>query len=505
MSTTSKLGATPIVDTAAWKSRRLRRPRVTTLAGWALWATSIVAVSISLVTARPGGPNDPAATVEQGIASLMLGTVGSILVSRLPHNLIGWLLAVGGFVIAVSAAATGLADYGLNVRPGTVPEAIWLAWLSQWIWAPELACLFILLPLFYPTGDLPSRRWRVVVVIGAAVAITGGAGSALATWSPNPYPVGNPLAFSGPSADLVSALGEGVTILVLAGGMLAVASLVVRYRRAAAIERQQLKWFAAAAIVAVVAGSINISTYAAAGSGSPTGTLGVVQSVSSFLIFCGLALLPLAIGIAVLRYRLYDIDLIIRRTVVYVPLTGALAGLYAASIALLQKLFIAATGKPSDGAVILSTLVLATTFTPIKNALQGWVDRSFRDSQDYERRLQRFVDAVSGGLAKPDPPRVMRGFLALAVEVSGAKGGRALVQTRTGEREVGETGSALDETALTIPVEVAGSHVGRVDLTGRRDGRPHGEYHTKLLIAAGERLASATLGPDPDALAPKRI
>ena len=79
------------------------------------------------------------------------------------------------------------------------------------------------------------------------------------------------------------------------------------------------------------------------------------------------------------------------------------------------------------------------------------------------------------------------------------------MQTRTGEREVGETGSALDETALTIPVEVAGSHVGRVDLTGRRDGRPHGEYHTKLLIAAGERLASATLGPDPDALAPKRI
>lgn len=497
MSTTSKLGATPIVDTAGWKYSRRRRPRVTTLAGWALWAASVVAVAISLVTARSGGPNDPAATVEQGIASLMLVTVGAILVSRLPHHLIGWLLAIGGIVIALSASATGLADYGLSVHPGTVPAAVWLAWLSQWIWAPELACLFILLPLFYPTGRLPSPRWRVVVAIGAAVAIAGGVGSALASWAPNPYPVGNPLALRGPSADFVSALGGGVTILVLAGGMLALASLVVRYRRAAAIERQQLKWFAAAAIVTGVAGTINIGAYAASGAASPTGTLGVIQAVSAFLIFCGLALLPLAIGIAVLRYRLYDIDLIIRRTVVYVPLTGILAGLYAASIALLQKLFIAATGRPSDGAVILSTLVLATTFTPIKNALQARVDRAFRDSQNYEMRLQQFVDAVAGGLAKPDPPRVMRGFLALAVDASGAMGGRALVQTRTGELEVGETGSASDETALTIPVEVAGHRVGRVELTGRRDGRAYGDYDTRLLIAAGERVASATLGLDP--------
>jgi hypothetical protein len=504
VSTTSELGATPILDRAVRESHRRRRPRVTTMTVLALCAASIVMVAISLATARPGGPNDPAATVGQGIASLMLVTVGAILVSRLPHHVIGWLLVVGGLVIAISASVTGLADYGLNVRPGTVPAAIWLAWLSQWIWAPEIACLFILLPLFYPTGGLLSPRWRAVVIIGAAVAITGGVGSALGSWVPNPYPVENPLAFSGTAADLVSALGGGVTVLLLVGGTLAVASLVVRYRRAAAIERQQLKWFAAAAIVAAVAGSINIGTYAASGTTSPTGTLGVIQAVSAFLIFCGLALLPLAIGIAVLRYRLYDIDLIIRRTVVYIPLTGILAGLYAASIALLQKLFIAATGKPSDGAVILSTLVLATTFTPIKNTLQARVDRSFRDSQDCEKRLQQFVDAVAGGLAKPDPPRTMRGFLALAVDVSGAMGGRALVQTRNGEREVGEMGSAFDAIALAIPVEVAGRHVGRVELTRRRDGRVYGDYDTNLLLAAGEHLASATLGLDPVPLPPNR-
>lgn len=505
MSTTSDLRATPIVDTAVWKSHRRRRPRATTVAAWVLWAASVLSVAISLATSRRGGPDDPAATVGQGIASLTLVTVGAILVSRLPRHVIGWLLAVGGLVIAISASATGLADYGLNVHPGSVPGAIWLAWLSQWIWAPEIACVIILLPLFYPTGGLPSPRWRAVVIISAVVAILGGVGSALGPWVPDPYPVGNPLAFSGPAADLGAALSGGVTALVLVGGMLAVASLVVRYRRAATIERQQLKWFAAAAILTGVAGTINIGAFSASGAASPTGTLGMIQAISGLLIFCGLALLPLAIGIAVLRYRLYDIDLIIRRTVVYVPLTGILAGLYAASIALLQKLFIAATGKPSDGAVILSTLVLATTFTPIKNALQIRVDRSFRDSQDDERRLQKFVDEVAGALAKPDPPRTMRGFLALAIEVSGATGGRALVSTRNGEREVGERGSAVGETALTIPVAVAGRHVGRVELAGRRDGRAYRDYDTNLLLGAGERVASATLGLDPAPLPPKRI
>src|ERR1019366_9313289 len=110
----------------------------------------------------------------------------------------------GGRVLRVSGPTSGLADYGLPAHPGSVPGAIWLAWLSQWLWAPELACLFMLLPLFYPTGRLPSARWRVVVVIAAALVVIGSLGSALAPWAPDPYPVGNPLVLGGTAADLMS-------------------------------------------------------------------------------------------------------------------------------------------------------------------------------------------------------------------------------------------------------------------------------------------------------------
>jgi hypothetical protein len=106
----------------------------------------------------------------------MLVSVGAILVSRLPHHLIGWLLVIGGLVIAISGSTAGLADYGLTAHPGSVPDAIWLAWLSQWPWAPEIAILFMLLPLFYPTGRLPSARWRVVV-IAATLVVIGSLGS----------------------------------------------------------------------------------------------------------------------------------------------------------------------------------------------------------------------------------------------------------------------------------------------------------------------------------------
>ena len=168
------------------------RSRARQSAIWAMWAAGVVLVAISLVTARSDGPSDPATAILEGGAALMLVTVGSILVSRLPSNLIGWLLVIGGVVIAISLSAVGLADQGLNVHPGSLPMAIWLAWVSQWVWAPEIACLFILLPLFYPTGHLPSPRWRAVVVIACALVVVGSVGSALSPWAPDPYPVGNP-------------------------------------------------------------------------------------------------------------------------------------------------------------------------------------------------------------------------------------------------------------------------------------------------------------------------
>src|SRR5206468_1779904 len=140
------------------------------------------------------------------------------------------------------------------------------------------------------------------------------------------------------------------------------------------------------------------------------------------------------------------------RTAVYVPLTAILAGLYAASIAFLQQLFIAATGSPSDGAVILSTLVLVATFTPIKNALQAFVDRRFRDAQDAERRLGAFVDGVASAMWEPSNARVMRGFLGEVVRAVDASGGAAYVVTPAGEALAGQTATRGQGPPLVVPV-----------------------------------------------------
>ena len=234
-------------------SRRLARPSGwsrTTVAAWTLWAVSLVCVALSLVTARWSGAEDPGGAVVGGLAVVSLVTTGAFLTSRLPRHRIGWLLVLGGLVLGASGATSGLADYGLTVHPGAVPGVIWLAWVSEWTWAPEIACLFILLPLFYPTGRLPSPRWRAVVSVGAALVLVGGVASALSPWAPDPFPVDNPLALGGAAGGVLSFLNNVVgTVLVVSGGVLAVASLVVRYRRGSSIERAQLKWFAAVAMI----------------------------------------------------------------------------------------------------------------------------------------------------------------------------------------------------------------------------------------------------------------
>jgi hypothetical protein len=362
----------------------------------AMWAIALLLVALSLATARAGGPDDLGTAVVLGVAALMLVTVGAILVGRLPHQLIGWLLAIGGLVIAISGSTSGLADYGLNAHPGSVPAAIWLAWLSNWVWAPEIACLFILLPLFYPTGRLLSPRWRVVVVIAAGLVVIGSVTSALGPWAPDPYPVGNPLALGGTAADLISFFSYVVaTVLVVVGGTLAVASLVVRYRRGATIERQQLRWFAAVATVSGVAGAVNVIVSVTSGAGAPTGTLAIVVSVSGFFIYGGLALLPVAIGLAVLRYRLYEIDRLISRTIGWAILTVLVAGLFVGVILALQAVLSPLT-QSNELAVAGSTLLVFALFQPLRRRVQRLVDQRFnRARYDAERTVAAFAARLS--------------------------------------------------------------------------------------------------------------
>lgn len=357
-----------------------------------IWIVSAAAVVISLATARSGSTsNDLGSAIGQSVPALMLATVGAILVVRLAGHVIGWLLAVGGLAIALTEGASGLADYGLNAHPGSVPGAIWFAWLGQLTWVPELTCLFILLPLFYPTGRLLSARWQVVLVIAAALVVIGGVSGAFVVWAPAPYPVGNPLALGGPAAALMTFLNYVLaTALVLAGGALAIASLIVRYRRAAPIERQQLKWFAAVAILTGLGGAANIVT-SSPESSAPTGALGTLNAVSGFVIYAGLALLPVAVGIAILRYRLYEIDRLISRTISWALLSAVIAMLFVGLILAMQAALTPLT-ESNELAVAGSTLLVATLFAPIRRRVQGLVDRRFnRGRYDAERTVAAFA------------------------------------------------------------------------------------------------------------------
>jgi hypothetical protein len=360
-----------------------------------IWIVSTTAVVIALATARPGSAgNDLGSLVGQSVPALMLATVGAILVVRLSGHVIGWLLAVGGFAIALNEGASGLADYGLNAHPGSVPGAIWFAWLGQLMWVPEVACLFILLPLLFPSGRLPSARWRVVIVIAGALVIIGGVSGAFVQWTPPPYPVGNPVALGGPAAPLVTFVNYVVaTMLVLAGGALAIASVIVRYRRAAPIERQQLKWFAAVGILTGIGGATNIIT-SSPESSAPTGLIGIVNGVSGFVIYAGLTLVPVAIGIAVLRYRLYEIDRLISRTISWALVSALIAALFVGFILAMQAALTPIT-QSNELAVAGSTLLVATLFVPIRTRVQRFVDRRFNRSRyDAERTIAAFAERL---------------------------------------------------------------------------------------------------------------
>jgi hypothetical protein len=303
------------------------------------------------------------------LAALSFATAGAILVSRLPENIIGWLLAVGGLGFALGSGAPGLADAGLIVHPGSVPGAIWFAWLGQWTWAPALFVV-IALALVYPSGRLLSSRWRPVAVAAVVVVVYISLGTAVAAGPMGSFPVQNPVAITGGVADIYGDFFVPALLLGALLALLAVVSLVLRFRRAAGIERAQLKWFAAVALLSVPALILGTATF------GMDGTAGIVSSLANFVSFLGFALLPVAVGIAVLRYRLYEIDRLISRTIAYGLLTAIVAGLFVGFILVFQAVLAPLT-QSNELAVAASTLLAATLFQPLRRRVQRIVDRRF--------------------------------------------------------------------------------------------------------------------------------
>ena len=319
---------------------------------------------------------------------LVFAVTGALIASRLPRNPIGWIFCVAAVLFEFSVFSDAYVAYGSQTN-GILPGRVWVGWISQWLTNALVPALIILCFLVFPTGRLPSAHWRPLVWVVAVVATVHAASVALAPGMIVDYPIENPVGIE--SAGALRTVAEAsILVLVVPLMLLSVVSLFLRLRLSSGVERQQLKWFAyAAAVLATDLVVVNV-VFALFG-----GTIeSEVSDLVFFLIFIAtLSGLPIAIGIAILKYRLYEIDLIINRTLVYGALTATLGLVYFGGVATTQAILQALTGREElpQIAIVASTLVIAALFNPLRRRVQNFIDRSFyRRKYDAARTLEAF-------------------------------------------------------------------------------------------------------------------
>jgi hypothetical protein len=308
--------------------------------------------------------------------------VGALIASHRPENPIGWLFCAAALFYGIEIAGEEYAIYALLTYPGSLPLGAELAWLTEWIWAPGFGIILVFLPLLFPDGHPPSRRWRGVAWLGGLSIGLICVLTSIVLWPERGPALLQLEGFGGEVEEWRSAVSDWVLKLVgpmlLVAGLGAVISLFVHFRRARGDERQQIKWFASAA-------ALTLAWIIVAEEQS-----GEIVALWGLLV---IASIPVATGMAILRYRLYDIDRIINRTLVYGVLTGILALVYFGGVATSEAIFRALTGQEQQPqiAVVVSTLVIAALFTPLRRRIQRFIDRRFyRRKYDARKTLEDF-------------------------------------------------------------------------------------------------------------------
>jgi hypothetical protein len=356
---------------------------------WSLCVLCVVLAAASLILALLNGRTlgeiflalDGPSIATLPTEAVSFSVVGALIASHRPENPIGWIFLAEGFCYGLLIAADQYAIYALLTNPGALPLGGEASWLGQWIWAPGLGLSLVFLPLLFPDGHPPSNRWRPVgwlgglsiglTVVSSMIVLWPERGPALVTGDESPSHVVRVLVdfIAGP--------------MLFVAGLGAVISLLVRFRRARGDERQQIKWFVSAAALSLV-------WILVFGQYSPRVLPEAIVALSFLLVVPSI---PIATGIAILRYRLYDIDRIINRTLVYGSLTLMLALVYFGSVTVTQALFHTLTSQEQlpQLVVVASTLLIAALFNPLRRRIQSFIDRRFyRRKYDARKTLEAF-------------------------------------------------------------------------------------------------------------------
>jgi hypothetical protein len=368
--------------------------RAATWLAWSVCAVSLALTALGLlllvVSRSPvGAPVYAGAPVfdywlVNTVVALSFSVVGAVIAPHFPpQNPVGWIFCAIGLVAGMRLFVAEYAIVTLLAEPGSVPGMLpggeALAWISSWLWVSHIG-LFVFLALLFPDGRPPTPRWRPFGWLVGVVIVVGTVSVALWPETAAGFDlVNHPLGIEVATETL-----NPVETILYTLGLIATVSLLVRLRRSKGEERQQLKWFAYA--VTVLAASA-ILAYVVSESIDAL-WLGWISSV---LVMVSVVGLPVAVGIAILRYHLYNIDLIINRTLVYGALTAVLVVLYFGSIVVLQLLFRTLTGGGSQLVVVASTLAIAALFNPLRHRIQGFIDRRFyRRKYDAAKTLEAF-------------------------------------------------------------------------------------------------------------------
>jgi hypothetical protein len=372
---------------ASVRTRRGRRSLIARVAGWLVILAYATGISLTMwlehrLHVRDDPPLEDAMLIT-GFSAFAV--VGALLVAKRPTNLIGWIMAAVALMVGLFTAGDAYAAYVMTTRGQPDALAVVGAWTQGWYWYLLLSLALIYLPLLFPNGRLLSRRWLPVAVlagIGTLGMVLLGMLTDTLRGTVVGYKIDNPIGIEGlPPVEKLPVFGVLATLFFGIGVVGAVACVVVRYRRSRGVERQQMKWFVyAASLLLLFPVSVLMSDFVV-----------LPEIVSGLALGLVLVALPTAVGTAILKHRLYDIDVIINRSLVYAPLTATLVLFYLGGVITLQYAFRTLTGQGSQIAIVASTLAIAALFNPLRRRIQGFIDRRFyRHKYDAARTLASF-------------------------------------------------------------------------------------------------------------------